>query len=156
MKLDDWLQKNTVNYSAFARKIGVSYHVFYNWRRGKTVPKAKYIHKICKATGGEVSFLDFVDTQWNKKLHNKIWLCIRIFSVYRHSSWDDHTFNADVSNMNGGNMFNWFFRKLGKKDAEIKAERAPTENDICKFGTVWLYEKDKYKMKKIKAEWEKI
>lgn len=61
MKLDEWLKKNSVNYRAFARKMGISYDVLYHWRVGRTTPSAKYLYEIWKITSGAVSLLDFLD-----------------------------------------------------------------------------------------------
>ena len=66
MKLDDWLKKNNVNFTAFARKMGISYDVLYHWRMGKSTPNAKYLYEIWKITNGGVHLVNTGFLQFDK------------------------------------------------------------------------------------------
>jgi predicted transcriptional regulator len=58
MTLDDYLRRNLITVSEFARAADVQRQTVYYWLAGR-VPSRPYMRKIMLATGGKVKLEDF-------------------------------------------------------------------------------------------------
>ena len=59
MKLSDWLTKNDLAHSDFAKRVGVSKEAVRLWCLGERKPQERHLVKIVKVTAGKVGLLDF-------------------------------------------------------------------------------------------------
>ena len=59
MKLDDYINKNGMNYTRFSKLIGVSPQSVHHYAKGKSIPAVNVMRKIYQETDGLVSANDF-------------------------------------------------------------------------------------------------
>lgn len=60
MKLKEWIERECVDRSKFAKKIGVERTALYLWEKGHIRPTYENLKKIVEATGGKVTIDDFI------------------------------------------------------------------------------------------------
>ena len=58
MLLKEYLEKNYLTKSGFAKKLGVTSSTIHNFIAGRSYPTAKLAQRIVKLTNGEVTFED--------------------------------------------------------------------------------------------------
>jgi transcriptional regulator with XRE-family HTH domain len=63
MKLTDYLAAQKLSHAAFAERIGVSQAAVTRYARGARFPHRGILAKIKDATGGAVTFSDFLDAR---------------------------------------------------------------------------------------------
>ena len=61
MKLAEYIKSNNITFAAFACEMGVEPPTVHRWANGFRVPSIRMAHEIKQATGGAVSFEDWLE-----------------------------------------------------------------------------------------------
>jgi len=69
MRLSDYLQENQIAAPDFARLIGCDKGTVYRWIKGEVIPMPDTIGEIMNATGGAVTFEDFLEERARARKH---------------------------------------------------------------------------------------